>query len=253
MTQRKTVNFSFVLVVFLFGFPGMLFAQMNVNTVSITTNSKYPIEKMYIDNEFTIIGWSTDSKIAFVTYIEKTYYYNASNQRLSRDAYSSGVYIYDLIEDHYVDMLTVTKGDGSSANTGITFEEFWVLFEEEITAMLTKYNIRSFPNTEMRTMETLGINHHIEYFFQTAITEYYDEEYGVKRESEINNFVVKNNRNKTKIIDSAPFYNITYVLGYYKSPFEDRIVFYTKHKDRGFRGDPDTNRFIGCHLTAGFQ
>ena len=97
------------------------------------------------------------------------------------------------------------------------------------------------------------MNHGIEYFFQTEIKKYYDEEYGITRESEINNFVVRNNQNKTKIIDSGPSYNTTYILGYYKSPIEDRIVLYTKHKDRGFRGDPDTKRFIGCHLTAGFQ
>jgi hypothetical protein len=188
-----------------------MYIAWSVNTASITTNINYPIKKMYTDDEFTIIGWSRDSKIAFVNYSENTYYFNAKNELISEEVYSSGVYIYDLIEDHYVDMILSAKGDGTSAHEGIRFEEFWLLYEEKITKMLKKYKIISFPNTEMQKMETLSANYALEWFFQTEKKEYYDEEHGITRERETANFVVRNNRGDQNYCRRAALcYNLSF-------------------------------------------
>jgi hypothetical protein len=198
---------------------------------------------MWTDGRYNIMGWSSDGKIAYAYYAPA----------LSAHSKSwASVVVYDLVED---DLIAAVSKD----YIGIFSEDlinFWVEFEDEITAMLQNYNIVSFPDSEMLNMDTLKSNYGLEYTFEVIMESFIDEETYLRRMYEVEtlHFIVKNQENKTKIILRGPTWlHSDNVQGYYKSPFENRIVFYIRldETDRAHTGR--RYEFIGCHLTAGFQ
>jgi hypothetical protein len=232
------------------------------NYINLTTNDKYIINKMYLDGNLVPIGWSRDGKIAFAQYI------GLDLDGLVGPVCESTVKIFDLINDEVIDILytrlhslagneyetdEILYGLGNriirrikdNDDSGISFQQFWTLFEPEITNMLERHKIISYPNSKFHDINELKINYGLEIYFENFSGKYADSDYG----KEYQNIIVKNSGGKTKTIGQVgSFMSGGTVLGYYKSPYENRIVIYieeTGHDIHGFY-------FYGCHLTAGF-
>jgi hypothetical protein len=219
--------------------------------ISLTTNSNYPINKMWLDGRYNIMGWSRDGKMAYA-------YYAPPRPRpqsytgFDRPKSLASVVVYDLVEDERI--ATVSKDYYNISYKEL--ENFWVEFEDEITNMLQENNIVSFPDSEMLKMDTLKSNYGLEYTFEVITESIIDEETYLRRMYEVETlyFTVKNQENKTKIISRGPTWlHSDNVLGYYKSPFENRIAFYIRLDENAIAHTGRRYEFIGCHLTAGFQ
>jgi hypothetical protein len=108
----------------------------------------------------------------------------------------------------------------------------------------------------MLKMDTLKSNYGLEYTFEAITESIIDEETYLRRVYDVETlyFSVKNQENKTKIISRGPTWlHSDNVLGYYKSPFENRIVFYIRLDETVRAHTSRQYEFIGCHLMAGFQ
>jgi hypothetical protein len=165
------------------------------NYINLTTNDKYIISKMYLDGNLVPIGWSRDGKIAFAQYV------GTDLDGLVGPVRVSTITIFDLINDEVVDRLytrlhslsghkyekdeilygldrkiirRVTDDDDS----GISFQQFWTLFEPEITAMLERHKIISYPNPEFHDIYVLKINYGLEIHFENFRGKYADSDYG---------------------------------------------------------------------------
>jgi hypothetical protein len=217
---------------------------------------------MYLDGNLVPIGWSRDGKIAFAQYV------GIDLNGLSGPVRESTITIFDLINDEVVDVLytrlhssfgheyendEILYGLGRKIirrvtgddDSGISFQQFWTLFEPEITAMLERHKIISYPNPEFRDIYVLKINYGLEIHFENFRGKYADSDYG----REYQNIIVKNSTGKTKTIGQVGGYvSGGTALGYYKSPYENRIVIYIEEKGH----DIHIYHFYGCHLTAGF-
>ncbi|GHV58483.1 hypothetical protein AGMMS49579_26080 [Spirochaetia bacterium] len=93
------------------------------NVIKITTNKDYHINKMYLDGNFSPIGWSKDGYFAYAEYFEGKPGYCGKG---ARDEIAA-VYIMNTVTDEIIEKVT---------NKDISFEEFWQLEEYKITVML---------------------------------------------------------------------------------------------------------------------
>jgi hypothetical protein len=122
----------------------MIFAQNRLGeTIRLTSNENYIVNKMYLDGNFTPIGWSRDGKIAYAVYLGMVGTGGFVN--------ISKIVIFDMITD--TELETISNRD--SENNDVDFSEFWLISKNRITNMLRKYNIISFPEIEIQNMDTL--------------------------------------------------------------------------------------------------
>jgi hypothetical protein len=197
---------------------------------------------MYLDGNLAPIGWSRNGYFAYAEYMTHADSFG--------EVKWSTVYVINIITDKIVEYIT-------NATTAIeiddSFSEFWQKEENKITILLQKYNIVSFPDIEIQNMDTLwqqfGLE--IEYVDINYEGEDIHDDYEERHHT---NIYIRNNRGQRKKIGEAGnLYASGTAIGYYKSPFENRLVFYIRTK---FFGGPEISeeyyRFIGCHITAGF-
>jgi hypothetical protein len=208
-------------------------AQDETNVGVIATNEKYIINFENVDKGYLApIGWSRNGYFAYAMIMDY------SNGRGSYISYS--VEIINVITDHYIVDFTVNSMDDTIG----TFEEFWIKNKEKITSILEENDIISFPNIGLQNMNTLWEQHGLEVQYDdNAENEMYTD------------VIIQNNKGQRKIVASLySLYTNTWALGYYKSPFENRIVFFMKKK---YLGGPEQGEeyysFIGCHTTVGFR
>lgn len=256
------VRLKIVIIICYFSCTAVLFSQ-NISTdfISITTNNSYRINKMYLDGNFSPIGWSHDGFFAYAEYARKT-----TNDYGAIIVNKSAVYIMNTITDEIVEKIynyTEIVGNNISytdeSSKDISFEEFWQKEEYKVTALLQKYNIVSFPDVELKNINELRN------VFRVSV--YLVESNWIK-DPNINMWanysyrwnICATKEGKTKIIGIiGSAWSLDEICGYYKSPFEDRIVVYTKagFDEQNSIGalQPGLNlyQFIGCHLIKGFN
>jgi hypothetical protein len=233
-----------MLVLCAFGFTvHAVVAQSNV-TQRITTNEKYPINVIQIDGDYIApIGWSKNGYFAY-----------ASHEHISdlRGYYEFvAVTIIDTVTDeevtNYTTVLNATGGYGDQNyeydETVPHFENFWLSEENEINNLLERNNIISVPNSLMdENLSPYGLEAKIQDEMQDGEFTY----------DEI--FIVKNiNNGRQKQIAESYVYEHFVILGFFKSPFEERIIFYTRIRHGGPSMGEVSYRWVGCHLSVGFE
>jgi hypothetical protein len=227
----------------------IVFAQIETNDViRLTSNQDYIVNTMYLDGNLAPIGWSRDGKLAYA------YFYGVQGQR--GGVLRSGIVIVDTITDRRIEELYTEPGDGKEGNDGISFSEYWLLAQNEITILLQKYKIVSFPDMEIRDINSLKQEYGLEIEYESIdyegnIIQDNDENY--KEQHHINIYVRNSSGRRKKIGEGGNIYASAEIIGYYKSPFENRLAFYIKTR---YFGGPEISeeyyRFIGCHITVGF-
>jgi hypothetical protein len=190
---------------------------------------------MYLDGNLSPIGWSRIGYIAYA-YVYTTY--EPPKQHVCF------ITIFNTVTDEVIDTFTNIIHYPNEFRDyyeldDMSFEEFWTNNKDGITRFLKKYDIVSFPNINLESIDTLNQQYGLEVVL-------------VKAENEIRITIV-NNTGKEKIVSTESFFRSVKVLGFYKSPFEERVVLYIEGIGPigpGIFGE--YYKFIGCHLTAGF-
>ncbi|GHU25866.1 hypothetical protein FACS1894172_14760 [Spirochaetia bacterium] len=204
------------------------------DVIKITTNKDYHINKMYLDGNFSPIGWSKDGYFAYAEYFEGK---PGSCGKGARDEISA-VYIMNTVTDEIIEKVT---------NKDISFEEFWQLEEYKITAMLKKHNIISLPNIELKNIELLEEIYGIRVYFTFNDPE---DNYW----SAYDSLIVEKNEKSKEIAELYTAWSVREIIGYYKNPFEDRIVIYVlQTSSEGPAEGLTFYYFFGCHLNIGFN
>jgi hypothetical protein len=209
------------------------FSQINSGQyVSLVSNNEYIIKKMYLDGHSSPIGWSRSGYIAYARVL-----HGVPNH--------CQIFVMNTITDEYVDSYTnVIYEETPWSDTewsNLTFKEFWSENKIEITIFLKKYNIMSFPDIELQSMATLKQQYGLEVILDNP-------------NSGSTTMIVKNNNGKMKIVHTEHYLKQIKILGFYKSPYEDRMVLY--YEGIGMTGPSGQTEkyydFVGCHLTVGF-
>jgi hypothetical protein len=110
-----------------------------------------------------------------------------------------------------------------------------------------KNNIISFSDLFIENTGRLKILYGLEVEFQ-------EELYPWSTEKQYENLIIKNsNGGQKKIAQVGSLYSSPNIVGYFKSPFEDRIVFFIRIRELGGPGQGEISYcWVGCHLTVGF-
>lgn len=234
--------------------------DMSNDFTRITTNNDYPINRMYLDGNFSPIGWSKDGFFAYAEYAKET-----TNDYGAIISNKSAVYIMNTITDKIVgEISNYTERVGKSLTytdeylKDVSFEKFWREEQSHITSLLREYNIVSFPDMELQEIDTLMDLFGVDiYLVKTAWQNNPNINIWVHSNYKWNICAARNG--KTKILGSTgSAWSLDEICGYYKSPFENRIVVYVKESfdEENSIGmlQPGLNlyKFIGCHLTIGF-
>jgi hypothetical protein len=252
----KIICISLMLVVFF----NNIYAQ-NISTIQQKGKIIYSADINEIDSliiEFAkdlgyyenIIGWSHNGYVAFQTLGGSGYVpWDLYVERIK-------VVIFNAVEDKVLEELEIINDENT-----IT-EEYKRNALNRFNALLQKYNI----NGRMETFEN-GLTGIMASQFPFRIgNRSYDcwlkatiENYGDYGDAAINWELTVNNgtRNKTVAIgkNAARGYGpgVSQILGYYKSPYEDRIIIVVRHFKRAFEGDIEKSiEYYGCHLDVGF-
>jgi hypothetical protein len=171
------------------------------------------VNKMYIDGNLSPIGWSKDGKFAYAhcRYL----------QRDLRRIFITQVIVMDMISNEVCVIFSSSfSNEGKEHDDGITFSNFWRNSEAKITEILQQYNIISYPEIELQNPETLTSQYGLEIEFEY---------------SEYTNtvFITNKSGERKKILTIMESYSEGKVLGYYKSPFNNRLVIYIKTGNPG--------------------
>jgi hypothetical protein len=200
-----------------------------------------------------IIGWSPNGYVAFKNRGSFGYYsFNYGPNGLS----IIKVVIFNAIEDIMLEEFEIKYNENT-----IT-EEYKRDSLNKFNTLLQKYNINRrmeiFENGLPWTMAPqfpfrIG-NRSYDCWLEATI-----ENYGDYGEAVINwKLVVNNGTNNNTVAtgkNAATGYGpgVSQILGYYKSPYEDRIIIVVRHFQRSFEGDIyQYIEYYGCHLGVGF-
>jgi hypothetical protein len=113
--------------------------------------------------------------------------------------------------------------------------------------MLQKYDIISLPDIELQNINILNELYGITLFF-----EYNDVNNNPW--SSFNSLNAVKNKKRKEIGKMEAIWSVRDIIGYYKNPFENRIVVYVIEKYS--EGPQEGNTFcyfFGCHLNIGFK
>jgi hypothetical protein len=234
--------------------PYYVFAQMGSGYIRIN-DSDYPITKLFLDGNISIIGWSDDGYIAFAQFWT------------DEDEERHCIFVIQNIITDEIETSFSNQGFTGQFTyfEPLTFNEFWTKYSTEIKNSLRKYNIISFPDMELQNFLALKENYGLEILVEDgmpeAVNDAWSSGYFLKK-----NIIAKNSNDKRKIITEAgrlfdgftDTYNVEIeLLGYYKYPYGDRVViyFYNKkiNRNSGRITSDSKRRLAGCHLTIGYQ
>jgi hypothetical protein len=269
------------------------FSEFQSNTNFITVDDpEYRVEKLYLDGNFSPIGWSRKGHFAYARF---------------KDEKVSSVTIFNIITDEileyidnvrdyteYSDSLREIYGDpygpdynyeiyqtveDLNENYKISFEEFWAKYNSDLVILLKKYEIISFEDFKLFDINTLNEKYNLEIIIEDGLPR--EEEWGWNepRIEQGKNIIIKNAHGGRKIIGDVGMlhfgfkgqvydwgrYSVLDFVGYYEYPFEDRIVFYfydrvfipitRPQESKAFKFVVRTNfeGLAGCHLLVGFE
>jgi hypothetical protein len=222
---------------------------------------------MYLDGNLIPIGWSKDGFFAYAEYAEYTRG-STGIDKINRSAVCIMNTITDEIVEEIVNetwlMYNIKYTD--EALKDISFEEFWQIKENDITSLLKKYNIVSCPDMELSNIDRLKELYGISVYLEDSCYDWKEDPLNEDHDPYWSNIfspyyysynLVANRKEKTKIIGKVgTVFTTGEIIGYYKSPFENRIIVYIKSRmDESSPAYIDSSfyKYIGCHLIVGFK
>ncbi|GHV20185.1 hypothetical protein FACS189494_03440 [Spirochaetia bacterium] len=200
----------------------------------------HPYNDIYGFPDVRVWGWSTKGKIA----------YSSERNIEGRGGVSIQFIIFDLVEDRIDFEIDIDSNDYKIDE----FKENTIMYlynlnSKDINNAISKNNIVHKENIYSSLpgkIKNVNYSCHANIEYEDA-PEFYDK---IKEYSIIVN---RNNKSKT-VKTSADVEAISvYICGYFKSPFEDRILIVTAEERAGFEGTELYYYFVGCHLERGFN
>jgi hypothetical protein len=220
-------------------------------------DNKYPINKLFLDGSLSPFGWSENGYMVFAQFREGNNFDVSSVKILSInsnevineinniDDYNTFIesrkeeFIYEFNgETRYFDELyeLVYK---------ITFNEFWEKYNNDIVDLLINYEIISFSDIILHNVDTLNENHNLEIIVIDGNPVYKDHGWSepwlfIGKYLLINNKLTGLTKKITEIGSlyfgsrgeemDYQYYSTLDIVGYYKCPFGNAIVFYIYDK-----------------------
>jgi hypothetical protein len=229
-----------------------VFSEFMKNTNYITIDDpEYKIEKLYLDGNFSPIGWSKNGHFAYARfnddYISSVTIFNIITDDISEQIENVKDYMEyrESLENIYGkpydrDYETYELVEDLKSNYKISFEDFWEKYNNDIIELLKKYEMISFSDFELFNINTLSERYNFEIIIEDGLPK---EEYRMWNEPRIEqgkNIIIKNADGKRKIIGEVGmlhfgfkgqeydwgYYSVLDFAGYYEFPFEERIIIY---------------------------
>jgi hypothetical protein len=192
-----------------------------------------------------LVGWSPKGLFAYQTGFYDGHF---SGQKLV---------IYDTVEDKLIEESFIT--------TYAPGEDIIVAYDEKLLVwnkILEKYQVNNrIPtfqeSTRTSDLQNFPLRHNLRnllcwFEYRIVPDEYYAYDFDVTWDL----FVGDNNicKKVSSREESAGLFSGAKILGYFKSPFEERIVIITVFRDGGFENEYWMGlRLYGCHLNVGFN
>lgn len=214
--------------------------------------SRYSTPSPVIEADFYPLGWSKDSKFAYIVVL--------ANEAL--DFRRAIFRIQDMITDKVI--FEKKYGDQNDKNALISteFKKFLESKKSDVGHYLSKYHINGYDNKfhlfpikyekklidyNLKTIHE--INHyfwHQQFLSRVTIDLYSNTVDGQKKIATKTIF--------DKKVDLKSLQYGAMVIGYLKSPFEERIAIVMIYFRRGWEGPPHTTNFelVGASLSKGF-
>ena len=212
-------------------------------TLSSQSLSKYQqsISPDFVKALPVLIGWSVKGKLAFAHYQSTLPGYGPASVSL--------VTVFDAVSDKSVESIGTDTEGKIGNNSYSTFSAFWNREQSAISQLLEKHQIKpgnKFPLKEIdKLYETLGLT--------------LDIEHGEPDDPSLAGLIaarirVSNREGKKKILFASEGSYSTYkIIGYYTSPYENRVVFVAEISHGGPEQGEISYRLIGCHTKNRFQ
>lgn len=192
-----------------------------------------------IYHEIYPIGWSAEGKFAYIEIPPDE----------AAGCQTSYFYIKDLITDNIV--YTTQSKEYCEDDLYDVFNRSWKSLEPKITAKLNEYHIEPTAGVELLQLPYLYNGNKYDFHLYSRMGR--NEMFGIDIAEasvislKINNQIDKKIYGQTYGKD-GPFYNE--VIGYFKSPFENRLGVFYVTKRNGWEGIPYVVSFevIGCQI-----
>jgi hypothetical protein len=218
----------------------LVFIFIFLCSLAMAQNSQTNLINIEGRNYILPIGWS---KTGYFAYASDIYYSNG------RGAYTIvGVTIFNTVTDEIVEQYIKDSMDYDDDEDFPSLDDFLFSESERIESLLERNKIILSSDLIMESEDALKSLYGLEIEFQEKL---YSQE---STDVEYYNFIIKDGRGRRKNIGRVGgLYSSLEILGYFKNPFENRIVFLVKIYELGGPGQGDRYyRWIGCHLTIGF-
>jgi hypothetical protein len=235
----KQLRYLCLILIFSFG-KNIIYAQ-NIELPEKIDLFQYvvPNDDIYGFPDVRIWGWSTNGKTA----------YSVERNIEGRGGVSIQFIIFDLVEDTIDFEINVDSNDYNLDDYGgNTIMYLYNLNSEDINNAIRKNNIVYKKNIYSPLP---GKIKNADYSCYSNIEnekepEFYDKIKGYS--------IIVNRNNKSKTVKNTMDVEAlsVYICGYFKSPFEDRILIVTAEEKWGFEGTELYYYFVGCHLERGF-
>ena len=265
--------------------------QSNTNFISID-DPEYRIERLYLDGNFSPIGWSRNGHFAYARFnrdqVSSVTIFNIITNEILEYVDNVGDYIEyrDSLREIYGDPYGPDYNyeirqtvDDLLSNYKISFEEFWGKYNDNVVSLLKKYDIISFVDFKLFDIDTLSKRYNLEIIIEDGLPKEVNAGWSEPRIEQGKNIIIRNAYGERKTIGDVGMlhfgfkgqeydwgeYSILDFVGYYDYPFEERIVFYfydrvfipiTRPQERkAYKFVVRTNfeGIAGCHLLVGFE
>lgn len=222
-------------------------AQFITEISAINLNKYLDFEPMYTWSEIKILGWSSDSKIA---YSDKKY-------MDGRGGIITTVVIFDLVNDKILWENALDSEDYGGYDDNIIYDN---AFNNFIMNFIDICGINKIEFLKTEFLKSPIIHNNQTVNITVDKKEKSDDDWEEDMSSIFGNIgsykIIAENQIGKKIIHEKSFrlaaVNVV-VCGYFISPFEDRALIVIGEYVRVFEGCDIEYKFIGCHLSNGFR
>jgi len=246
----------FIMLLLNTAYADIILQKLNIEKSSAykELRSRYSISMPIIEAKLYPLGWSKDSKFAYIVVLP--------NEAL--DFRRAIFRIQDMITDKVI--FEKKYGDQNDKNALISAElkKFLESKKSDIVHYLSKYHINGYNNKlhsfpikyekklidyELKTVHEINHDFLHQQFLSRVNVDLYSYSNTVDGQKKIATKTIFD-----KKIDLKSLYYGTMVVGYLKSPFEERIAIVVIYFRRGWEGSPHVTSFelVGASLSKGF-
>lgn len=203
-----------------------------------------------LEDRFRPIGWSSNGKFAYVI--------EPADEACG--CYFFNIYIQDLTTDKILWKWEYNSDSGDSGNTENNVDKVWKKMNALFTQQLNNHEINPISNKTLQTIPVIQENNNYE--FPIINKELSNPMVGGNAYAQTSIYLNRNGKRIMKIYDhqednfssnpnetTSPIM-ANKIMGYLKSPFENRIAILYSALKRGYEGPPNivNLNIIGCNL-----